>query len=301
MKKGIMSFLLAAGIIFTGGELAHASLGDNIVKTGEKYLGTPYKYGSAFGNTRSFDCSSFTSYVYSKNGITIPRTSVGQASTGKAVSKASLQKGDLIFYDTDFDGRINHAGIYAGKGKMLNAQSNGVAYTDAFSKYYWGSRFVTARRVITQTAAKPAPAAKKAPAATAVIASSTSKVHKVQKGETLWGISRKYKTTVASIQKWNNLKTTALRIGQSLKVSAPVPAAAPIKKASVTLKPVTAAKSISKKAIPNTSKTTAYVVKSGDSVWGISRTFHVSVNQIISSNKLKSSLIYPGQKLIIKR
>ncbi|WP_416729664.1 C40 family peptidase [Fictibacillus sp. JL2B1089] len=216
MKKKLLSIVVAAGVILSGGEFAHASLGDNIIKTGNKYLGTPYKYGSTFGNTRTFDCSSFTSYVFAQNGITIPRTSVGQASAGVAVSKANLQKGDLIFYDTDFDGRVNHAGIYAGNGKMLNAQSNGVAYTDAFSKYYWGARYVKGRRVINQKATSNA--VKKPVASKPAISSSKTKTHKVQKGDTLWGISKKYKTSVAAIQKLNKLKSTSIKVGQVLKV-----------------------------------------------------------------------------------
>ncbi|MDM5315042.1 LysM peptidoglycan-binding domain-containing protein [Fictibacillus sp. b24] len=294
MKKKILSIAVAAGVILSGGEFAHASLGDNIIKTGHKYLGTPYKYGSAFGNTRTFDCSSFTSYVFAQNGITIPRTSVGQASAGVAVSKANLQKGDLVFYDTDFDGRVNHAGIYAGNGKMLNAQSNGVAYTDAFSKYYWGARYITGRRVITQKAT--ASAAKKPVQSKPAASTAQVKVHKVQKGETLWSISKKYKTTVSAIQKLNNLKSTSLKVGQVLKVSGQAPA---VKKAStVKIASVKKTTTVSK---ASTTKTISYTVKRGNSLWGISKSYGVSVNQIMKTNKLKSASIYPGQKLIISK
>jgi LysM repeat protein len=293
MKKKVMSLFIATGILFTGGDFAHASLGDDIINTGKKYIGTPYKYGSVFGNTRTFDCSSYTSYVFSRHGITIPRTSIGQASAGVAVSKNNLQKGDLVFYDTDFDGRINHAGIYAGNGKMLNAQSKGVSLTDAFSRYYWGSRYVTARRVINEkpkatsnTSAKAKTVAENSKTATVQV-----KTHKVQKGDTLWSISKKYKTTVASIQKLNNLKSTSLRVGQTLKVSGQAPSS--VKKASAPK--VT----VSKKAV--SSKTITYTVKQGNSLWGISRSYGVSVSEIIKHNKLGSSSIYPGQKLIIKK
>jgi LysM repeat protein len=312
MKKKIMSLAIAAGVVLSGGELAHAALGDDIIKTGHQYLGTPYKYGSAFGNTRTFDCSSFTSYVFSRNGITIPRTSIGQASVGVAVSKANLQKGDLVFYDTDFDGRINHAGIYAGNGKMLNAQSKGVSYADAFSKYYWGARYITARRVINQKAPVPTTVAKKtptAPKAVQVTTASTIKVHKVQRGETLYSISKKYKTTVAAIQNLNLLKSTSLKVGQTLKLSgmAPVVKTNTVKKTTVTKAPVKKASvtkvSATKKIVTSTkiasSKATVYTVKRGNSLWGISRSYNVSVSQLMKSNKLKSANIYPGQKLII--
>ncbi|MDR7073200.1 LysM peptidoglycan-binding domain-containing protein [Fictibacillus barbaricus] len=287
MKKKVMSLALAAGVILSNGGLVHASLGDDIINTGDNYLGTPYRYGSAFGNTSSFDCSSFTSYVFSKHGITLPRTSVGQASVGTAVSKANLQKGDLVFYDTDFNGTINHVGIYAGNGQMLNAQGKGVAFADAFSPYYWGSRYVTARRVINDKAeaAKVVAAAPKPTVVYNADGSVQSRVHKVQKGDTLWGISRKYNTTVAAIQKLNLLKSTNLYIGQSLKVSGQTTAATQ----TVSAPPTKVA----------SSSATTYVVKSGNTLWGISHSYGITVKQLVDSNNLKSNTIHPGQKLKI--
>lgn len=287
MNKKFMSLALAAGVLFSSGDLVHASLGDDIINTGDNYLGTPYRYGSAFGNTSTFDCSSFTSYVFSKHGITLPRTSAGQASVGTPVSKANLQKGDLVFYDTDFNGSINHVGIYAGNGKMLNAQSKGVAFADAFSPYYWGSRYVTARRVISNKAeaSKVVAAATKPTTVYNADGSVQGTVHKVQKGETLWGISKKYNTTVANLQKLNLLKSTSISVGQTLKVSG---------KASTTTKKVTAAKAVTPTA-------TSYTVKSGDTLWGISYRFGTTVKQITDTNKLKSTNLYVGQKLTIKK
>jgi LysM repeat protein len=291
LKKNWMSLAIAAGVLFSSSDLAHASsIGDNIINTGDNYLGKPYRLGSAFGNTSSFDCSSFTSYVFARNGITLPRTSVGQAGAGIPVSKNDLQIGDLLFYDTDYDRVINHVGIYAGNGKMLNAQSsNGVAFTDAFSSYYWGARFVTARRVIKEegaaTVASPTAAT---PKPTAAAASKTVK-HKVQRGETLWGISKKYKTSIANIQKWNGLKSPSIRAGQTLTVSGQAPKAV---KAAV--------KPAKKTAKKSTSKRKTYTVKSGDSLWKIAKSNRMSVKQLMSFNKLKSANIYPGQKITLR-
>jgi N-acetylmuramoyl-L-alanine amidase len=45
------------------------------------------------------------------------------------------------------------------------------------------------------------------------------KVHKVRKGETLWAISRKYNTTVASIRSSNGLRNSdVLLVGQELVI-----------------------------------------------------------------------------------
>ena len=45
---------------------------------------------------------------------------------------------------------------------------------------------------------------------------------------------------------------------------------------------------------------TTYTVKSGDSVWGISNSFGISMLQLIEWNNIKNNFIYPGQKLTIK-
>lgn len=42
--------------------------------------------------------------------------------------------------------------------------------------------------------------------------------HKIKKGETLYSIARKYKTTISKIQSSNNLKNNKIKIGASLKI-----------------------------------------------------------------------------------
>jgi len=42
--------------------------------------------------------------------------------------------------------------------------------------------------------------------------------HEVQKGETLWGISRKYNVTIEDILKWNNKTNNNLDLGERLKI-----------------------------------------------------------------------------------
>ena len=55
--------------------------------------------------------------------------------------------------------------------------------------------------------------------------------HTVQKGESLYHLSKKYKVSLDELKKWNNLKTDAIKIGQVLNVSNPVLAVAAIEAA----------------------------------------------------------------------
>jgi cell wall-associated NlpC family hydrolase len=112
-------------------------------------LGKRYVWG-AIGPSY-FDCSGFTSYVYKKTGINIPRTSRQQSRYGKLVDRKHLKEGDLIFFDTSraAKGIINHVGIYIGNNQFIHASSakKRVVITSLNSKFY-SNCFKWARRVI---------------------------------------------------------------------------------------------------------------------------------------------------------
>jgi len=119
----------------------------NIINIAKTKLGRRYVWG-AIGQGGTFDCSGFTSYVYKKNGIHIPRTSRNQARYGKYVSRNNLKKGDLIFFDTSKrrKGYVNHVGIYLGNGKFIHASSaQKKVVVSSLSKFY-AKRYVGARR-----------------------------------------------------------------------------------------------------------------------------------------------------------
>lgn len=105
--------------------------------------GTPYLYG---GNTTSgFDCSGFTTYVFKKAGITLPRTASGQYGASTKISQSQAQPGDLVFFSQS--GGIDHVGIYLGNNKFIGSQSStGVAVAE-ISQSYWGKYLVGFGRV----------------------------------------------------------------------------------------------------------------------------------------------------------
>ncbi|KGX90251.1 peptidase P60 [Pontibacillus halophilus JSM 076056 = DSM 19796] len=121
--------------------------GQSIVATGMDYIGTPYLFGASTGQTNTFDCSSYMHHIFGEHGINLPRTSRQQAQLGTTVSYSNLQKGDLVFFDTNHDGVINHVGVYVGNNEMLSAtSSSGVKVSNM--AYYWKDRYVTAKRIL---------------------------------------------------------------------------------------------------------------------------------------------------------
>ncbi|MBJ6363665.1 C40 family peptidase [Paenibacillus sp. GCM10012307] len=123
---------------------------DNIIAIGKKYLGTKYVFGAPTGITASFDCSSFTQYIYKKNGISLPRLSQDQAKKGITVKKANLQKGDLVFFKVPSRGKsIAHVAVYIGNNKILHTYGDGGVKFSDLNSPHWESNYVTARRVIS--------------------------------------------------------------------------------------------------------------------------------------------------------
>ena len=90
----------------------------------------------------------------------------------------------------------------------------------------------------------------------------------VQKGDSLWKISRDYNITVKELIELNNLATTTLQIGDKLLV--------PINK---------------------TEK--IYTVQRGDTLWSIAKENNITVNELKEKNNLTTNLLSIGQTIII--
>lgn len=121
---------------------------EKLLAFGKKYLGVPYRLGAPSGSTSYFDCSSFTQYVFKKNGVSLPRTSKEQYNKGKKVHRSSLSKGDLVFFTGSSGKGIGHVAIYAGNNKILHTYGKTGVTVSSLSTSYWNNHYVTARRVL---------------------------------------------------------------------------------------------------------------------------------------------------------
>ena len=127
-------------------------LGDSIEQIAKSLLGRDYKYGAS--GPYQYDCSGFTKYVFSKEGITLPRTSKEQSKVGEYIGANELQKGDLIFFDSKRSSEISHVGIYLSRGYFIHASSSKdqVTISNLNSNYYrrhfkWGRRVINMRYI----------------------------------------------------------------------------------------------------------------------------------------------------------
>lgn len=102
----------------------------------KKYLGGKYVWGGE--RPSGFDCSGYTQYIFNKIGINLPRTAYEQSKVGIEV-KGSLQKGDLLFFNTDPSRGIpvTHVGVYLEEGKFIHAASKakGIIISSLSKKY----------------------------------------------------------------------------------------------------------------------------------------------------------------------
>jgi membrane-bound lytic murein transglycosylase D len=119
-------------------------------------------------------------------------------------------------------------------------------------------------------------------------------VYTVRSGDVLGKIAMRHGVKVTDIQRWNNMNSTTIRIGQKLTIyprgstAAPAPVAQAPKP---TVAPV----------IPQTvTSGKVYTVQPGDTLWHISKKFEgLTIEKIKQLNQLKDDNIKPGQKLII--
>lgn len=146
-KKVIEEFYIVSPSEYATAQVSKKGSGylrDELVKSAEKYIGVPYKWGGT--GTGGIDCSGLTQAVYNLNGLSIPRNSGAQYSKGVSVSKNKLQKGDLVFFATSGGGKVSHVGVYVGGGRFIHAPSKGKKVcveqlsTPYFLKTYVGAR-----------------------------------------------------------------------------------------------------------------------------------------------------------------
>jgi len=103
-------------------------------------------------------------------------------------------------------------------------------------------------------------------------------VHKVGEKETLYGISKRYGTTVEQVLQYNPDASAGLEIGQILKVPYTPKVSTSAPKGGI-----------------------IHVVSAGETMFSISKAYSVSVDELKEWNGLKENALSVGQELVIKK
>ena len=134
------------------------------------------------------------------------------------------------------------------------------------SRIYAGQALEVYVEPSASASAEPAPLQKQEPVKAAPVKQKTIR-HKVKKGETLEKIAGMYNVSIADIKKWNRLSTSRVLSGTKLKIRL------------------------------TSDNIDYYRVRTGDTLWDISKKFGVSVDDIQRWNALAD--IRVGEKLVI--
>ncbi len=128
--------------------------------------------------------------------------------------------------------------------------------------------------------------------------------HKVQAGETLYSIARRYNVDVADLSRANNLRGNNIRTGQVLHVSTSSNQQAANRHADN--KPNSRNErgnehnnraGNERNGRNSRQQTVSHTVRSGDTLQSIARRYNTSVADIKRSNNLGNGVLHPGQKL----
>ena len=98
-------------------------------------IGNPYVWGGTAPG--GFDCSGLIQYIYRQLGVSIARTTGGQAGNGYSVGLGSLQAGDILLFS--YNGSIDHVGIVTdSSGNFVHAStpSTGVTTGNVYDPWY---------------------------------------------------------------------------------------------------------------------------------------------------------------------
>ena len=112
----------------------------------------------------------------------------------------------------------------------------------------------------------------------------------VVKDDTLSSIAAKYKISVQKLMQWNNLTSSLIFPGDVLSIKEP-----------------SDSKGTNNKTNENnnqggkTNNSTTYTVKSGDTLSEIAYKHGITLKELMDWNKLQTTLIYPGDVLVVKK
>ena len=304
------------------------SITDSIINYGKYFLNSPYRHGGK-GDSSSFDCSGFTSFVYRNFGFKLGASSADQAEQFDTVDRCNLKKGDLVFFAGRRPGkRVGHVGIVVdadqdGRFNFIHASTqHGVIISNSDEPYYL-RRYIKAGRVIFNNQQIPiAPANSSSElfssqqqsenALSPVFTATTqtkkfipARYHRVKKGENLADIADKYGLTLAELKKKNKIKGSKIKPNQRLKIkdAETVMLVNTIQPSDNRITQLSDNKvqsdttTKSTQNISNAAISDLHTVLRGETLFSISRLYNIPLEELKEINHILNGVVRVGQKL----
>lgn len=123
-----------------------------------------------------------------------------------------------------------------------------------------------------------------------------TKYHKVRRGETLGGISKRYGVTISEIKKWNKLKSNSAPLGRNLKIITEEQVVA----VATTAKPKSNVVEKAQDSVLQKSQIKQkelHIVEKGESLFSIAKKYNITKDEIKTWNKLEDENILIGSSL----
>lgn len=119
-----------------------------------------------------------------------------------------------------------------------------------------------------------------------ILSSNEVLYHTVMQGETKYGLSRRYGLTIDEIEEQNPQIKNMLMTGQRLSLRG--------------VKDTTPKTTTSSSIVVDLSQATSYVVQPGETLWGLSKRYGVTVDDLLNANKANwTGVLRSGQTLLI--
>ena len=246
------------------------------VKSGETLYGISLKYGvtvaqiKQWNNLKNDIIYVGQSLIVSSNGSSNNQTEKPTTPTNPTTPNTNSQKHTVKSGDT-LSGIAWKYGVTVAQLKQWNNLKSDIIYVGQTLIVKGGSSNNQTEKPTTPT--------------NPTTPNTNSQKHTVKSGDTLSGIAWKYGVTVAQLKQWNNLKSDIIYVGQTLVVKGGTTNGS--------------SSNQSQGSQNNNSSTTTHTVRRGDTLYGISLRYGVSVNEIKQKNNLTSDMIYIGQTLAI--
>ena len=249
--------------------------GSYTVKAGDSLWGISHKYGMSIDSLKSLNNLS-SNFIYPGQVLKVGQSSNQSNTTSKPSSTQSTnsgnQSGSYTVKAGDSLWGISHKyGMSIDSLKSLNNLSSNFIYPGQVLKVGQSSNQ-------SNTTSKPS-------STQSTNSGNQSGSYTVKAGDSLWGISHKYGMSIDSLKSLNNLSSNFIYPGQVLKVGQSS------NQSNTTSKPS------STQSTNSGNQSGSYTVKAGDSLWGISHKYGMSIDSLKSLNNLSSNFIYPGQVL----